>query len=63
MRLLQLKDNGEFSLANNVHNNIPSYAILSHTWGRDDEEVNFEDLEKGSGRTKTGYQKLQFCGE
>lgn len=63
MRLLQLNGNGEFSLTNNVHNNIPPYAILSHTWGRDNEEVNFEDLEKGSGTTKTGYQKLQFCGE
>lgn len=23
---------------------IPTYAILSHTWGRDDEEVTLQDM-------------------
>jgi hypothetical protein len=39
------------------------YAILSHTWGKDDEEVNFADVTQGSGHTKVGYEKLRFCGK
>ncbi|KAF2995351.1 mediator of RNA polymerase II transcription subunit 13 [Curvularia kusanoi] len=39
----------------------PPYAILSHTWGNDGEEVLFEDIRLGTGRDKTGYQKLRFC--
>ncbi|KAF1980772.1 HET-domain-containing protein [Aulographum hederae CBS 113979] len=35
---------------------IPSYAILSHTWG--DEEVTFEDLAKGTGEKRGGYSKM-----
>lgn len=61
MRLLQLKDSGELSLAKFV-GNIPSYAILSHTWGMDNEEVNIKDLEYGLGKSKPGYAKIQFCG-
>jgi len=38
-------------------------AILSHTWGADDEEVTFIDLAEGAGKNKTGYGKIQFCGE
>lgn len=43
-------------------NNIPPYAILSHTWGRDGEEVTFKDLEDGTRKDKFGYEKLRFCG-
>jgi hypothetical protein len=63
MRLLELKDNGEFSLTKDLINNIPSYAILSHTWRDDDEEVTFKDLTEGFGKTKVGYRKIQFCAE
>jgi hypothetical protein len=63
MRLLELKDNSKFSLTEDIVIDIPRYAILSHTWGRDDEEVNFKDLMEDSGKTKAGYRKLQFCGE
>ena len=41
---------------------IPPYAILSHTW-REGEEVTFQDLIKGTGKNKTGFHKIQFCGE
>lgn len=40
---------------------IPLYAILSHTWGRDSDEVTFRDLVDGTGQTKAGYDKLEFC--
>ena len=63
MRLLELKTNGEFSLTKYLINNIPPYAILSHTWGDDDEEVTFKDLVEGTGKSKAGYRKIQFCGE
>ena len=38
---------------------IPPYAILSHTWGSDDEENAFHNLDK----SRPGYKKLLFCGE
>ena len=63
MRLLELKDNGKFSLTNDIVSDIPPYAILSHTWGRDNEEVTFKDLMESSGNAKAGYKKLQFCRE
>lgn len=42
---------------------IPPYAILSHTWTDDDDEVTFADLQRGTGQSKAGYQKIRFCGE
>jgi len=41
---------------------IPRYAILSHTWGR--EEVKFQDLYPTSRpgvQQKIGYQKIDYC--
>jgi len=61
MRLLELKSNGEVSLTKDLIGNIPPYAILSHTWGDDDDEVTFQDLIDGSGKTKCGYNKIRFC--
>jgi Heterokaryon incompatibility protein (HET) len=66
MRLLKLDDNGRFSLIWFPKDQIPPYAILSHTWGRgEDDEVTFKDLTDSTGNTgdnKRGFQKLQFCG-
>jgi hypothetical protein len=61
MRLLRLKDDGQFSPVEYVGSNIPRYAILSHTWGADHEEVTFKDLTEGTGKSKAGYRKLTFC--
>ncbi|KAK5263890.1 hypothetical protein LTR96_010765 [Exophiala xenobiotica] len=65
MRLLEFDGQGELRLTKNLDENIPPYAILSHTWGADDEEVTFKDLESGSSevKVKLGYRKLLFCGE
>ncbi|OCL02132.1 HET-domain-containing protein [Glonium stellatum] len=63
MRLLRLEADGEFSLVEFVSQNIPRYAILSHTWGADDEEVTFKDLADGIGQRKPGYSKISFCGK
>lgn len=62
MRLLRLEDDGRFSLVECVGKSTPPYAILSHTWGADHEEVNFKDLVEGTGKSKTGYTKIRFCG-
>lgn len=64
MRLLRRHKTGTFDLTEDlIGSAIPPYAILSHTWGADSEEVTFEDLKNGEGGTKHGYKKIQFCGE
>lgn len=63
MRLLRLEDDGEFSLTEFVGRNIPRYAILSHTWGADEEEVAFKDIADGAGKSKAGHRKILFCGK
>ena len=49
------------SLVEKHDDDIPRYAILSHTWGADDDEVTFRDLTEGTGRNKAGYRKIEFC--
>jgi hypothetical protein len=62
MRLLQrLPDDNGFNLVEYFEREIPPYAILSHTWGPDGNEVTFKDLMKGTGQSKPGYRKLSFC--
>lgn len=34
------------------------YAIFSHTWGQAEDEVSFQDMERGIAETKPGYQKV-----
>jgi hypothetical protein len=63
MRLLQIEADGAFSLDEYVGRDIPQYAILSHRWGPDHEEVTFRDLVEGTGKSKAGYRKLTFCGK
>ena len=63
MRLLEHKNDEEFTLTKDIIDNIPRYAILSHTWGADTEEVTFRDLTDGTGKDKMGYSKIRFCGE
>lgn len=40
---------------------IPPYAILSHTWG--DQEVLYHEILGPMGRNKAGFNKIQFCME
>ncbi|RYP55821.1 hypothetical protein DL771_012412 [Monosporascus sp. 5C6A] len=37
---------------------VPYYAILSHTWG--DGEVSFSDMRRGEARGRTGFKKIQY---
>ena len=61
MRLLKRNDAGNISLANFDDDNVPPYAILSHTWGG--EEVLFQEMLDGTGEGKLGYRKIQFCAD
>jgi hypothetical protein len=63
MRLLQIEADGAFSLGEYVGRDIPRYAILSHRWGADHEEVTLRDFVEGTGKSKAGYCKLTFCGK
>ncbi|EXJ79948.1 hypothetical protein A1O3_08234 [Capronia epimyces CBS 606.96] len=62
MCLLKLNDDddGALRLTEDLHDNIPAYAILSHTWGDDKDEVTLDHLD---GKMKAGYTKMKFCGE
>ncbi|KAF2821075.1 HET-domain-containing protein, partial [Ophiobolus disseminans] len=62
MRLLRLDEYGDLSLTEWAEKEVPPYAILSHRWGRDEEEVSFKDLMEDGGRNKKGYRKLLSCG-
>ena len=64
MHLLERNNAGDFSLTKDIvcDDEIPPYAILSHTW-REGEEVTFKDLIDGTGKDKTGYDKILFCRE
>lgn len=64
MRLLHISENGRCSLVDFTSDaEIPSYAILSHTWGPDNEEVTFDDISNATGEHKAGYEKIWFCGD
>ncbi|PMD58686.1 uncharacterized protein K444DRAFT_489428, partial [Hyaloscypha bicolor E] len=63
MRLLKLNDNGELSLVKRTGDQAQKYAILSHTWGPDGDEVSYEDLINGTGKNKPGLDKLRFCAK
>jgi Heterokaryon incompatibility protein (HET) len=66
MRLLKFTDQGQLSLTEFPEDNIPPYAILSHTWGADNEEVIFDDIMNDAGKSKEdslGFKKILFCGE
>jgi hypothetical protein len=63
MRLLKINADGSFSLTRFASNETPTYAILSHTWEAEDQEITFQDLVNGVKSNKMGYKKIQFCGE
>ncbi|CAN9199705.1 unnamed protein product [Alternaria alternata] len=68
MRLLRLnRENSTWILEDFPGPMTPFYAILSHTWGRNEDEVKYEDIQSGLRRkddtSKPGYEKLRFCQE
>ena len=64
MRLIECTADGGLVLRDFTGKTVPSYAILSHTWAEDgSQEVSFQDLEVGSGKSKAGYCKIEFCAQ
>ncbi|KAF2724558.1 HET-domain-containing protein [Polychaeton citri CBS 116435] len=63
MRLIRIRAGGARSerleLEDFIGDNIPPYAILSHTWT--EQEVLFEDVKAGQAHTKTAYRKVLFA--
>jgi hypothetical protein len=57
MRLINVKD---YSITEFIGQNVPPYAILSHTWG--DDEVSFQDMQNfDAARRKEGFKKIDTC--
>jgi hypothetical protein len=63
MRLLEYSKDGELIITSFDDHKPPPYAILSYRWGEEAEEVSFEDIERNTGKDKSGYKKIRFCGD
>ncbi|KAF1816568.1 HET-domain-containing protein [Eremomyces bilateralis CBS 781.70] len=60
MRLLRTKD---LRFEEYFGKPTPPYAILSHTWYPDHEEVTYREMCVGKGTKKLGYDKVRKCGQ
>jgi Heterokaryon incompatibility protein (HET) len=49
------------SLVEKHDNDKPRYAILSHIWGADGDEVTCRYLTEGTPGNKAGREKIEFC--
>ena len=56
MRLLNVRSHKVKEFA---ERNVPPYAILSHTWDR--EEVTLQDIENGRADKLLGFRKIVGC--
>ena len=64
MRLLERKPDGNLVFRESTDTDVPVYAILSHTWlANSNEEVSFQNVEAGTGKSKAGWRKIQFCAD
>jgi archaellum biogenesis ATPase FlaH len=63
MRLLKYRENEDLSIVEFNEDIKPPYAILSHRWAAESDEVTFEDVAGNTGKNKPGYAKIRFCGE
>jgi hypothetical protein len=65
IRLLQRRPDGTIILCEPTSGPVPAYAILSHTWEK--EEIIFQDMEVNADRSKTtskaGWRKIRFCAD
>lgn len=64
MRLLTYDSEGSLTLTRNLIGNdeVPPYAILSHTWA-EGQEVTFDEFENKERKSKSGYHKILFCAQ
>ncbi|RDK47085.1 hypothetical protein M752DRAFT_281171 [Aspergillus phoenicis ATCC 13157] len=61
MRLLNtyLSDTQDFVIQEFLDYELPPYAILSHTWGK--EEVTYQEVNTASTKEKSGFEKITQC--
>ena len=63
-RLLERQPDGSLIFREFTNEEDPAYAILSHTWLKDNnEEVSFQDVEAGTDKSKAGWEKIRFCAD
>ncbi|KAL6864546.1 heterokaryon incompatibility protein domain-containing protein [Trichoderma novae-zelandiae] len=61
---MRLIDTSTLKLEEFSDDSIPPYAILSHTWGNDSEELTFRQVENGEiDKQNLGSTKLRGCCE
>jgi hypothetical protein len=58
--IMRLLNTTTLKLKDIYDDETPEYAILSHTWGK--EEFLFSDIEDSNSQSKTGFLKIRgFC--
>jgi hypothetical protein len=59
---MRLLSTATLNLHEFIGDRVPSYAILSHTWG--EEEVSLQEMQStGIAIQKAGYEKIKRCCE
>lgn len=58
---MRLLNSETLEMSDFIGQNIPPYAILSHTWGS--EEVTLQDFQRPEARNKAGFSKIVRCCE
>jgi hypothetical protein len=56
---MRLLNTDNFEVKEFRDDEVPRYAILSHTW--DEEEVTFQDMEGTRAANKKGHKKVKSC--
>ncbi|KAF2627821.1 HET-domain-containing protein [Macroventuria anomochaeta] len=64
MRLLEIQHDGKITLTEDLMSadNVPAYAILSHTW-LPGQEVTFDEFTRDVRCGKAGFDKIRFCAQ
>ncbi|KIW21891.1 uncharacterized protein PV07_12696 [Cladophialophora immunda] len=64
MRLSEHTLSGDLVFRECSADDVPAYAILSHTsLANNKEELSFQDIEAGTGKSKAGWKKIRFCAD
>ena len=63
MRLLKIETGDDFSLVELKSDEMQPYAVLSHVWGKPDQEGTFRDIMDKTGKQKVSFDKISFCAK
>ncbi|KAJ4039124.1 hypothetical protein NW758_008974 [Fusarium oxysporum] len=56
-----MDEDDTFKIHLEQHTTVTDYAILSHRWGKPEDEVSFDDMIAGTHESKKGHEKLVGC--